>query len=70
MALWVEKNHGDHGPAYIAEQIGRLALAGDEAGVTMWKKVAACYSELKQAPRRTARERPASLEDREAEVSG
>lgn len=50
VALWVEKNHGDHGSAYIAEQIGRLALAGDEAGVTMWKKVAARYSELKQAP--------------------
>ena len=50
VALWVEKNHGDHGSAYIAAQIGRLALAGDEAGVTTWKKVAARYSELKQAP--------------------
>ncbi len=38
VALWVEKN-GDHGSAYIAEQIDRLALASDEAGVTTWKKV-------------------------------
>lgn len=50
VALWVEKNHGDHGSVYIAEQIGRLALAGDEAGTAAWKKVAARYSELKQAP--------------------
>ena len=33
VALWVEKHHGDLGPVYIAEQIGRLALARDEAGV-------------------------------------
>ncbi len=50
VALWVEKNHGDRGPIYIAEQIGRLALARDEAGVAMWKKVAARYSELKPVP--------------------
>lgn len=37
---------GDRGPAYIAEQIGRLALAGDEAGVATWKKIAVRYSEL------------------------
>ena len=46
VALWVEKHHGTHGPGYIAEQIGRLALAGDEAGVAMWKKIAARYNEL------------------------
>ena len=50
VALWVEKHHGEDGPTYIAEQIGRLALAGDEAGVAMWRRVAARYSELKQAP--------------------
>jgi len=50
VALWVEKHHVDHGPSYIAEQIGQLALAGDEAGVVMWKKIAARYSELMQVP--------------------
>jgi len=37
-------------PMHIAEQFGRLALRGDEPGVTMWKKVAACYNELMQVP--------------------
>jgi len=46
----VEKHHGVGGPVYIAEQIGRLALESDEAGVTMWKKIAARYSELMQVP--------------------
>ena len=50
VALWVEKHHGDRGSVYIAEQVGRLVLAGDEAGVAMWKKIAARYSELMQVP--------------------
>jgi hypothetical protein len=38
IALWVEKHHGTEGPAYIAEQIERLAMDRDEAGVAMWGK--------------------------------
>ena len=35
VALWVEKRHGADGPRFIAEQVGRLALAGEDRGVTM-----------------------------------
>ncbi len=48
VALWVEKHHGDNGPAYVGEQIERLALEGDEAGVAMWKKIAARFVQLQQ----------------------
>src|SRR5690606_38885047 len=30
VALWVERHHGNRRPVYIAEQIGRLALHGDD----------------------------------------
>ncbi|WP_374284990.1 hypothetical protein [Novosphingobium sp.] len=50
IALWVEKNHGDRGPTYIASQIGRLALEGDDAGVAMWRTVAERYDRLGSAP--------------------
>lgn len=33
VALWVEKNHGEEGTAYIAQQIQRLSNEGDEAGI-------------------------------------
>jgi hypothetical protein len=46
VALWVEKHRGADGPRYIAEQIGRLALEGDEAGVEMWRKVAERFDQL------------------------
>lgn len=46
VALWVERKHGANGPLYIAEQIGRLALAGDEAGVAMWCNVAERFDAL------------------------
>lgn len=46
IALWVEKKHGDNGAVYIAEQIGRLALEDDTAGVARWKKIAANYEAL------------------------
>jgi hypothetical protein len=45
-ALWVEKNHGDAGPAYIAKQVERLALEGDEAGVENWKAIADRFDQL------------------------
>lgn len=50
VALWVEKNHGERGPIYIASQIERLALEDDEAGVTMWRTVAERFDQLRQTP--------------------
>ena len=50
IALWVEKNHGESGPTYVASQIERLALEGDEAGVTMWRIVAERFKQLRQTP--------------------
>lgn len=46
VALWVEKQHGEDGPRFIAEQIGRLALAGEAAGVATWKAVALRFDML------------------------
>lgn len=39
-ALQVERMHGDAAPRFVAERIGALALAGDEAGVARWKAIA------------------------------
>ena len=49
VALWVEKNHGDGGPFYIASQVERLASKGDEAGVAMWRTVADRFDQLRQS---------------------
>jgi hypothetical protein len=46
-ALWVEQNQGDHGPDFMAEQITRLALNGDEAGMARWERIAAAFDELR-----------------------
>lgn len=46
IALWVEKNHGESGPKFIAEQIGRLASEGDNEGISLWREVARRYEEL------------------------
>lgn len=46
LALWVEKHHGNDGPNHIAEQVTRLAEAGDFEGVTMWLKVADRFDAL------------------------
>jgi hypothetical protein len=45
-ALWVERNHGDPGPVFIAGRIGALALTGDIAGVERWKAIAAEFLRL------------------------
>jgi len=47
-ALWVEQHHGTRGPDYIGEQVTRLALAGDAAGVAMWRAIADRYDALRQ----------------------
>lgn len=43
--LWACANqvvqiHGDKSPLFIAEQIGALALAGDDEGIDTWKAIA------------------------------
>jgi hypothetical protein len=45
-ALWVEKHHGERGPAFIAEQIAVLVLDEDAEGVEIWNEIAAAYSSL------------------------
>jgi hypothetical protein len=39
-AQQVMQQHGDRASAHIAERIGTLALAGDEAGIETWKRIA------------------------------
>lgn len=46
MALWVEKNHGERGREFIAEQIGRLALNGESDGIHLWTEVARRFDKL------------------------
>jgi hypothetical protein len=50
VAPWVEKNLGKSWPAYIASQIERLALEGDDSGVAMWRTVAERRDQLLQTP--------------------
>ena len=50
-ALWVEQKKGDDGPRFMAEQITRLALEGDEAGIARWKRIATAYDELRAGRR-------------------
>lgn len=46
-ALAIEQRHGEHGPRYITEQIGAVALRGDVAGIARWKAIAAAYDSLR-----------------------
>ena len=46
VALWVEKNHGEEGTAYIAQQIQRLSNEGDEAAIATWKTIAERFDQL------------------------
>lgn len=45
-ALAIKRTHGVMVPAYIAERIGALAMAGDLAGVTRFREIAARYEQL------------------------
>lgn len=36
----VHKLHGKNAPVHVAEQLGALALAGDEAGIRAWQEIA------------------------------
>ncbi|MFA7586146.1 MAG: hypothetical protein WCY11_08120 [Novosphingobium sp.] len=56
--LWACANHvlGIHGhdaPRHVAEQIGTLALAGDQEGIRAWQEIAkriTDLADLKDAP--------------------
>ena len=47
-ALAIERLHGEHAPAYVAERIGALALAGDEAGVERFWTIAVRLYQLRR----------------------
>lgn len=49
-ALTIERMHGADAPRWIAERIGSLALAGDEAGVLRFVEIARRLDELMRAP--------------------
>lgn len=48
-ALQIEKWKGADAPRYVAERIGALALAGDEAGVKRFREIAARLDQLRRA---------------------
>lgn len=48
VALWVEKAHSENAQGYMAEQVTRLAEAGDAAGIAMWRAVAERYDKLRE----------------------
>ncbi|WP_300114275.1 hypothetical protein [Sphingobium sp.] len=49
-ALAIERMHGAYAPQWIAERIGSLAMAGDEAGVLRLVEIARRLDELMCAP--------------------
>lgn len=50
-ALAVERIHGADAPRYVAERIGALALAGDQAGIDRWKEIASRLDQLLRGAR-------------------
>lgn len=45
-ASTVLEQYGDHAPVFVAERIGVLADAGDQAGVDIWKAIAIRMDQL------------------------
>jgi hypothetical protein len=45
-ALAIERQYSDQAPLHVAERIGALTLADDEAGVARWKEIAARLDQL------------------------
>jgi hypothetical protein len=46
IALEIQRVHGEHGPRFIAAQLGAIALRDDAAGIARWQRIAACFDEL------------------------
>lgn len=42
----VLQTHGENAPLHVAEQIGALAFAGDEAGIRTWQAIAKRITQL------------------------
>ena len=42
----VLKTHGDKAPLHVAEQLGALALKGDEPGIKTWQEIARRIEQL------------------------
>ena len=46
----VLKTHGDKTPLFVAEQIGALALKGDQEGIRTWQEIAVRLDALMAQP--------------------
>jgi hypothetical protein len=51
-ALAVERRYGSRAALHVAERIGALALAGDEAGVSRWRAIVFHLDAILAAKRR------------------
>ena len=49
----VLKTHGDKAPLHVAEQIGALALKGDEEGIHTWQEITVRIDALMAQPSAT-----------------
>jgi len=45
-AVAIQQRYGDQADAHIAEQVARLAIAGDQAGIARWREIAARFDQL------------------------
>lgn len=45
-AIKIEQDHGDEGPVYIAEMIGKFALEGNQPYIDTWKAIARAFDQL------------------------
>lgn len=50
MALHVEREQGEGGQQFIAEQIERNRLAGEQGGVDLWEAVGRRFQEITGRP--------------------
>ena len=48
VALLAEEHHGPDGRRISAEQVGRLALAGKAAGITLWPGIVERHTALQE----------------------
>ena len=48
IALKIMLWQGENAHVYIAEQLGAVAVADDEAGIARWRAIAAIYDELQR----------------------
>ncbi len=49
-AAMVLRQQGSNAHVFVAERIGALAIAGDQAGVDRWKEIARRLQRLIEAP--------------------